>query len=152
MWAHAAEQGSAICPLIGPEDLPQVVEMCTKYPDTRVVIDHFSRIGMAGPMNESQVKSLTDIAKHKHTHVKISAFYALGEKRPPHIELVPMIKRLIAAYGPERLMWGSDSPYQIVPPNTFEDSVKLLTERFDFMSVKDRDQLLRGTAEAVFFG
>ena len=152
MWDHAAHQGSAICPLIGPEDLPQVVEMCTKYPDTRVVIDHFSRIGMAGPMHEAQVKSLIDIAKHKHTHVKISAFYALGEKRPPHTELIPMIKRLIEAYGTQRLMWGSDSPYQIVAPNTYEDSVKLLTARCDFLSANDREQLLRGTAEAVFFG
>ena len=58
MWAHAAKQGSAICPLIGPEELPQVHDLCIKSPDTRVVIDHFARIGMAGPMHEAHVKML----------------------------------------------------------------------------------------------
>lgn len=151
MWAHAAKQGIAICPLIGPDDLPQVETMCTKYPDTRVVIDHFARIGMAGPIDEAQLKALTDLAKHKHVHVKISAYYALGAKQPPHTELIPMIRQLITAYGVERLMWGSDSPYQLNAPNTYEDSVKLITERCDFLSAKDREQLLRGTAERVFF-
>jgi predicted TIM-barrel fold metal-dependent hydrolase len=63
-----------------------------------------------------------------------------------------MIKRLLECYGPARLMWGSDSPYQIVEPNTYGDSVKLITEKCDFLSAADREQLLRGTAEKVFFG
>ncbi len=151
MWAHAAKQGSALCPLIGPDDLPQVQEMCMKYPDTRVVIDHFARIGMAGPVDPVQVKTLTDLAKHKHVHVKVSAYYALGEKKPPHTELIPMIQQLIAAFGVERLMWGSDSPYQLKAPNTYSDSLKLLTTHCDFLTAKDREQLLRRTAERVFF-
>ena len=84
--------------------------------------------------------------------MKVSAYYALGEKKPPHTELIPMIKQLIAAYGVERLMWGSDSPYQLNAPNTYGDSLKLITERCEFLSTKDRQQLLRGTAERVFFG
>lgn len=151
MWAHAAKQGSAMCPLIGAEDLPQVETMCTKYPDTRVVIDHFARIGVTGTIDEAELKALVDLAKHKHVHVKISAYYAFGAKKPPHTELIPMIQRLIAAYGVERLMWGSDSPYQIVEPNTYADSVKLITERCDFLSPSDRAHLLQGTAEKVFF-
>jgi predicted TIM-barrel fold metal-dependent hydrolase len=151
MWAHAAKQGSSICPLIGPDDLPQVETLCTKYPDTSVVIDHFARIGMMGAVDDNQVKALCDLAKHKHVHVKISAYYALGAKKPPHTELIPMIKRLLECYGPARLMWGSDSPYQIVEPNTYGDSVKLITERCDFLSASDRELLLRGTAEKVFF-
>ena len=151
MWAHAAKQGSSMCPLIGPDALPQVETMCNKYPDTSVVIDHFALVGDDGPVDEAELKMLTDLAKHKHIHVKISAYYALGAKKPPHTELIPMIRRMIDAYGVERLMWGSDSPYQIVAPNTFADSVKLITERCDFLSKQDRDQLMRGTAERVFF-
>ena len=151
MWAHAAKQGSAICPLIGPDDLPQVDVMCTKYPDTHVVIDHFARIGMAGPIDEAQLKALADLAQHKHIHVKISAYYALGEKKPPHTELLPMIHRLIDAFGASRLMWGSDSPYQIVEPNTYADSLQLLTVFCRQLTPDQRQQLLSGTAEKVFF-
>lgn len=152
MWAHAAKQGSAICPLIGPEDLPQVETLCQKYPDTKVVIDHFARIGMMGPVDDAQVAALCSLARHKHVHVKISAYYALGAKKPPHTELIPMIRKLIDCYSLKRLMWGSDSPYQIVEPNTYGDSVKLITERCEFLNAADKEQLLRGTAESVFFG
>lgn len=151
MWSHAAKQGSAICPLIGPDDLPQVETMCTKYPDTRVVIDHFARIGMAGPIDPAQLKALTDLAKHKHVHVKISAYYALGAKQPPHTELLPMIHQMIEAYGADRLMWGSDSPYQIVEPNTYKDSLDLLTVYCRLLTPEERLNLLSGTAEKVFF-
>lgn len=151
MWVHAAKQDSAMCPLIGPEDLPQVDAMCSKYPDTKVVIDHFARIGMLGTVDEKQVTALCKLSKHRHVHVKISAYYALGAKQPPHTELIPMIQSLISAFGTERLMWGSDSPYQIVEPNTYADSLKLLTHYCDFLSPQDLQQLLRGTAEKVYF-
>ncbi len=42
MWATAAAENLAICPLIGPDDISQVVTMSQKYPETTVVVDHFA--------------------------------------------------------------------------------------------------------------
>lgn len=151
MWKHAGEAGLAICPLIDPENISQVDELCTLYPDTRVVIDHFARIGMVFPVNDEHLKALERLARHKHTHVKISAYYALGAKKPPHTELLPMIRRLYETYGAKRLMWGSDCPYQITPPNNYAESVALVRDKIDFVTKEERDWLLRGTAESVFF-
>lgn len=151
MWKHAGESDVAICPLINPEDLAMVDRMCDAYPDTRVVVDHFARIGVDGQMRESDVENLCNLARHKHTHVKVSAFYALGKKQPPHDELKPMIRRLLDAYGASRLMWASDNPYQLTPPNTYADSLKLIIDRCEFLSADDREWLLRKTAERVFF-
>ncbi len=152
MWAHAAQQGSAICPLIGPEDLAEVDALCTLSPKTKVVIDHFARIGMTGTIAEEQVQALAKLAQFPLVHVKVSAYYALGKKQPPHTELLPMIQTLIAAFSVKRLMWGSDCPYQLTAPNTYGDSLKLLTGHGDFLSDADRQELLRGTATRVFFG
>ena len=151
MWEHGAEAGLAMCPLIDPEYIPQVAAMCRRYPDTTVVVDHFARIGMAGPISREDLNNLVGLARFKHTHVKISAFYALGEKRPPYTDLLPMIRTLYDAYGADRLMWGSDSPYQLEPPNTYAASVALVRDRLDFLSGEDRDWLTRKTAEKVFF-
>jgi L-fuconolactonase len=151
MWKHAGEADVAICPLINPADLAMVDRMCQAYPDTRVVVDHFARIGVDGQMRDNDVESLCNLARHPHTHVKISAFYALGRKQPPHDELQPMIRRLFEAYGANRLMWASDNPYQLGPPNTYADSLKLITDRCEFLTPDDRDWLLKKTAERVFF-
>ena len=98
MWAHAAETGLAICPLIDPEYIPQVAEMCELFPDTPVVVDHFARIGIDGEMREADLAALAGLAAHKQVHVKISAYYALGEKQPPYTDLIPMIARMHEAF------------------------------------------------------
>ena len=150
MWKTAAETRQAMCCLIDAKDLPAVDQMCTAYADTPVVIDHFARIGVDGELRESDIASLCKLSRHKHTYVKVSAFYALGKKQPPHTELTPMIKRLVEAFGPQRLMWASDSPYQLQGGNTYAASIGLVRDQLDFLSPDDRQHLLRKTAEKVF--
>ena len=150
MWKTAADTRQAMCCLIDAKDLPAVDQMCTAYADTPVVIDHFARIGADGELRDADIASLCKLARHKHAFVKISAFYALGKKQPPHLELAPMIKRVLEAYGPERLMWASDSPYQLQKGNSYAASIELVRDRLDFLSADDRQWLLRKTAEKVF--
>ncbi|MCA9074824.1 MAG: amidohydrolase family protein [Planctomycetaceae bacterium] len=152
MWKHAGEHGMVICPLINPEHLPMADQMCEEYPDTSVVIDHFARIGGDGQIRESDLKNLAKLARHRHTHVKTSAFYAFGKKQAPYDDLIPMIRRLCDAYGPERLMWASDLPYQLNSDNTYPDSLALIQDRIDFLSPSDKQWLLRKTAARVYFG
>ena len=151
MWKTGAETRQAMCLLINPSDLPATDAMCAKHPDTPVVIDHFARIGADGEVREADVKALCKLARHKHTSVKVSAFYALGKKKPPHDELVPMVRQLLDAFGPKRLMWASDAPYQVQGVNTYKASIALVRDRMDFLSKQDREWLLAKTAEAVFF-
>lgn len=151
MWTHAADNGQAICLLADPEVLPVVHRMCAAFPKTRVVIDHFARIGMKGPIRQADLDRLRRLAEFPHTHVKISAFYALGAKRPPYTYLGPMIHQLRDTYGPQRLMWASDSPYQVQPPHTYAASIALIRDRLDFLTADDKEWMLRRTAEKLFF-
>lgn len=151
MWRTAADTRQAICCLANPDELPEIDAMCSRFLETPVVIDHLARIGMAGEIDDAGVKNLCRLARHEHVFVKVSAFYALGKKRPPHDELVPLVRRVFEAFGPERLMWGSDSPYQIDGPNTYASSLTFVRETLDFLTPADREWLLRGTASKVFF-
>lgn len=151
MWTTAASTRQAICGLINPDELEPFGQMCARYPDTPVVIDHLARIGMTGAVAEAEVAALCSLAKHKHVHVKISAFYALGKKQPPYDDMLPTVCRVLDAYGPERCMWGSDSPYQLSGSNSYGASLAVITDRLPGLSPTDRDWLLRGTANKVFF-
>jgi len=151
LWQTAREQGVAICPLINPVDLPHVDAMCAKLPGLTVVVDHFARIGLDGNVTEAQLEALCRLARYPDVYVKTSAFYALGQRRAPHLDLAPLIRRVLDAFGPERLMWGSDCPYQVQEGHTYQDSIALIRDRLDFLSAGDREAILRGTAESVFF-
>lgn len=150
MFRYAAQQELAVCPLINPDFLPQLSATCERHPETRVCVDHLGRIGAVGPIREEEVASLCALAKYPEVRVKVSAFYALGQKRAPHLDLAPFIRRVYDAFGPKRLMWASDCPFQILN-EPYEDSIALVRDRLDFLSPEDREWILRGTAEAVFF-
>ena len=151
MWEAAADENLAICPLIDPEVLPLIDKMCVRFPKTRVVIDHFARVGMAGPVRERDVNALCRLARYEHTHVKTSAFYALGEKAPPYLDLGPLIQRVHTAFSAQRLMWASDCPFQVDPGHNYHDSIALVRDRLDWLTNDDKAWILRKTAEKVFF-
>jgi len=151
MWKTAAETRQSMCCLINPSNIAETAEWCAKYPDTPVVIDHFARIGGDGMIRDKDVENLCSLAAHKLVRIKISAYYAFGRKMPPYLDLVPMIKSLFDAFGPDRLMWASDCPYQLTVPNTYAASIALIRDHLDFVSMEDRRKLLRTTAESTFF-
>jgi predicted TIM-barrel fold metal-dependent hydrolase len=150
LFQYTARQRLAICPLINPESIPQLHRLCSRFPETPVIIDHIARIGMSGRVRDSDVKELCGLARHRETKVKLSAFYALGAKRAPHLDLALLIKRVHEAFGPKRLMWGSDCPFQ-TQGETYEDSVSLIRDRLDFLPVEDKEWILRRSAEQFFF-
>ncbi len=151
MWTAAAEERLAMCPLIDVDELPAVDRMCGAFPETTVVIDHFARIGGDGQFRESDIQRLCNLARHRHVYVKLSAFYYLGAKKPPYTEVLPMIRQLINGFGPQRLMWASDNPFQVQPPHTYEASLALIRDRLDFVSPSDRQWILERTAASLFF-
>ena len=151
MWKCAGDDGLAICPLINPDALPVIDGLCERFPQTRVVLDHFARVGVSGEFRDAEVEALCRLARHKHTHVKVSAFYALGKKQPPYLDLAPLIRRVRDAYGADRLMWATDCPFQLQKEHTYAGSVELIRDRLEFLSAQDKQWLLGKTAEKLFF-
>ena len=95
--------------------------------------------------------ALCDMAQYPRVMVKVSAFYALGDKKAPHTDLAELIQRVYEAFGAERLMWASDCPYQVQGEHSYAASVELIEQRLDFISTEDRARMLRDTAAEFFF-
>ena len=148
LWRHAAELNVAVCPLLGPDFLPTLGPICEQYPDTTVVIDHFAHIDMTKP---NTAEALIQLARHRNVYVKVSGFYKFGDKQAPYHDLVPMVRRVIDSFGPGRLMWASDLPYQLNDGNNYEDAIGLLKNGFGELSEADRLAMLRDTAMRLFF-
>ena len=136
--------------LIDPSGFAEVDRMCTAYPDTPVLIDHLARIGVSGTIADADVEALCALAKHPNLSIKVSAFYALGKKQPPYLDLVPLIRRVVQVFGASRCLWASDCPFQVVD-HTYADSLSLVKDRLDFLSPTDREWLLFRTAERLLF-
>lgn len=151
MWKTAAKTGQAICLLANPDALPAIRKLVAKHPKTRVVIDHFARIGMDGTIRESDLAALCQLAEFPQVYVKTSAYYAMGKKKAPYTDLGPMIERLRDAFGAKRLMWASDSPFQVVDGHTYAESIALVRDKLSFLTEEDKTWMLEKTAESVYW-
>ncbi len=151
MFAAGARNNQAMACLIGTDALPELDRMCKEYPETPVIIDHLARIGADGVIRDEDVDRLCAMARHKKVMLKVGAFYALGKKKPPYEDLIPLIKKAVSAFGPRRCMWESDCPFQVQGEHTYQASIDLVRRRLDFLGNDDKEWLLRKTAENFFF-
>jgi predicted TIM-barrel fold metal-dependent hydrolase len=150
MFAAAAGTGQVLSCLIDPRAFAEVDRMCARFPETPVIIDHLGRIGTTGTIAPEDVDALCGLAKHPRLLVKVGAFYALGKKTSPYLDLAPLIQRVVNAFGARRCMWESDCPFQVVAQK-YTDSLALVRDRLDFLTQDDKDWLLFRTAEQTLF-
>ena len=151
MFRTGAEHNLALSFLMGPSDLPELDRMCTRHPETPVIIDHFCLIGRGMQFIEDEIKQLARMARHKRVMLKFGGFYALGSKIPPYLDMLPVIRRMVDAFGPQRCMWESDAPLQTKNGHTFKAAVALIQDHADFLSASDKQKILVTTAEDFFF-
>jgi len=151
LWKIAADENIAICNLINPADIGAVDKLCEKFTATKVVIDHFARIGVSGTIEVEALAALCRLARFPTVHLKTSAFYALGKKAAPYDDLGPMIRQVRDAFGADRMMWASDCPYQVQGEHAYAPAIALVRDRLDFLSAAEKQSILRGTAEKLFF-
>ncbi|WP_322094473.1 amidohydrolase family protein [Paraburkholderia bannensis] len=83
-----------------------------RYPTLRVVIDH----GAKPPLKdgaasfETWSRAITRLARHDNAHCKVSGLATEAASGWDDDTLRPVIAHLLASFGANRLMWGSDWP------------------------------------------
>ena len=85
-------------------------------PRPRVIIDHLGRIG-AGPdgaIRDAEVEALCALAKHPNSTSRSGPSTPWARRRPPTLDLAPLIRPSWQAFGARRCMWESDCPFQVV--------------------------------------
>ena len=155
MFATASAHELGLSFLMGVEDLPDLDRMCERFPEAPVILDHMCGIRIHDKIfPEEKLKSLCRMARHKRVMVKLGPFQALGDGEAPYLDLLPLIERVVDAFGAERCMWESDSGGPIPmrdPERDYQASIALIRDRADFLSPSDKEQILVKTAENFFF-
>jgi predicted TIM-barrel fold metal-dependent hydrolase len=88
-----------------------------------------------------------------NVHVKVSSLPLVSGSAPPEYEdLHPLIKRVHAAYGAERLMWASDQT-QTMGKNrgTYAQNADIIRKyAAAYLPAADVQMMMHGTATRVF--
>jgi predicted TIM-barrel fold metal-dependent hydrolase len=83
------------------------------HPGLTLIVDHFGLPSPPpmGPVAPDPFDTLDDviaIARYPNVSLKFTGVTCLSRLPYPHSELWPSLHKIIGAFGPDRLMWGSD--------------------------------------------
>ena len=96
--------------LVRPQHLPYLTEFLQKHPDLKTVIDHCAKPNIAEGQWQPWADQMSELAARRGTHCKLSGMLTEASADQGYGDLLPYMEHLLALFGPERLMWGSDWP------------------------------------------
>lgn len=133
------------------------------HPGLTMVIDHLgvSQSPVSPPRDDpwDRLPGLLGLARYPNVHVKFSGAPVLSREPFPHHDVWPFLHQIINAFGPQRLMWGTDfTRLRWIPVvgglaprdqwHLYSDSVNYLRDTTE-ISQSDKEQLFSGTIRRV---
>jgi L-fuconolactonase len=142
-----------------------MTQVAAAHPGLTMVIDHLgvsqSPVSPPRPDPWDQLPGLLSLAQFPNVHVKFSGAPVLSRTPYPHPDIWPYLHQVVNAFGPDRLMWGSDFTRLRRKPmvdgggpaprdtwHLYSDSVNYLRDTTE-LSATDKEKIFGGTIRAV---
>ncbi len=107
LWKMAYELDLVIELHIGPDYARQAGEAIAAFPGCKVLIDHLAEPHLGSAVEFAHV---LDLAQNPNVFMKLSGLNHFAPDDPYYESAIPFTSRVIEAFGPEQLVWGSGSP------------------------------------------
>jgi L-fuconolactonase len=137
--------------LVYANQLPATIRMVDAHPEQRFLLDHLAKPAIrGGGFPKDWARDVRMLAERENVLCKLSGM--VTEVRDPawHLELLrPYFDHVLEAFGPERLMFGSDWPVCLlrVEYGTWVEVARSLTEG---LAESERDAFFAGTATKAY--
>jgi L-fuconolactonase len=126
--------------------MPDCAQLIEKYPDLTVVIDHMADSPLDQP---AELEKLIALKRYPKVFVKVSHAWSLSKQSYPYADSQAQIKRLYDAFGPRRLMWGTDWPL-VEGFCGYAKALALVRDELKFLNDEDKRWMLGRTVERVW--
>ena len=87
---------------------PVLEGVLARYPEARVMLSHLAMPRPRDAPAFAPQRPALDLARHPGVRIQLSFASALGPW--PHEPMYPAIAQAVEAFGPERIVWGSNYP------------------------------------------
>ncbi len=143
-WAEA-ERASLPVMVYAPGRARPLAVVAERHRGLRIVVDHLAiPVDAVGDAAFAQLDHVLSLATQPNVAVKVSALPCHSLESYPFRDLHGHVRRVFDAFGPSRMLFGSD--YSRLPC-PYEDAIRLFTEALDFLSPRDRAEIMGASAE-----
>lgn len=146
VWERAGAAGIPICVQARVPAFPIVIDLATRFPGTRIIIDHLARADPSDGPPYANAAPLFELAAHANIFLKVTprSFDLAGTGKASPETFFP---RLVAEFGADRCAFGSNYP---ASEGTLRQIVERARQNFAALSQADSDMILGGTAEKLY--
>ena len=137
--------------LVYARQLPAAIELVSRLPEQRFVIDHIAKPEIKAKKTEPWAAQIREIAQNKNVFCKVSGMVTEADWRNWKPEdFKPYLDVGFEAFGADRLMFGSDWPVCLVAAS-YREVKQHVEDYVKGYSQADKDKIFGGTA-ARFYG
>lgn len=148
--AQLAEAGLAYDLLLYPRHLPVAARLVAEFPHQTFVLDHIAKPGIAAGILDPWRRDIAALAAFPNVSCKLSGMVTEARWNGWNTaDFAPFLEAVLDAFGPDRLMIGSDWPVCTVAGDyaSVMDIVKNYIAR---LSAAERDAILGNNCARVY--
>ncbi len=150
-WQTAAELGLVVSAPSSPSALlsDEFAEVVQRYPDLQIVIEHLGGIGHGAEAPYTEFTAMLALAQYPNLTIKLPGFGEFCELPHPFAHIPGLVELTLEAFGPRRIMWGSDWP----PVSTREGYVNSLQFPLEYLrelSDEEKSWIFGRTAQQIW--
>ena len=136
--------------LIYPKQLPAAIRLVENFPEQPFVLDHIAKPFIKAGTLEPWATQLRRLAKLPNVHCKVSGMLTEADHQAWHAEQFrPYLDTVFEAFGPARLMYGSDWPVCLFA-GSYEQAYRLVDDYARGVTAAERAGLFGGNAAAFY--
>jgi L-fuconolactonase len=144
------QYGLAYDVLIYERQLPQAIEFVDRHPEQVFVLDHIAKPLIRDGVIEPWASQMREMGRRENVWCKVSGLVTEGDWAAWTPEsLKPYLDTVVEAFGPQRLLAGSDWPVCLVA-TSYGRWFQVLNEYFAEFSIAERKAIFGETAMQVY--
>jgi L-fuconolactonase len=144
-----ADAGLAYDLVITPNQIPAAVYAAGAVPYLRFVLDHAGKPAIAAGELEAWAAPIRALALHPNVTCKLSGLVTQAGPATPVHAFKPYADVILDAFGPDRLMFGSDWPVCLLA-STYPDVMDLTRTLLSGLDEHDKAAVFGTTAARVY--
>lgn len=146
LWKRCEQLKVPMTVLAPVTRMPDVALLAEKFPGLTVVIDHMAD----SPLDQPELlEKLIALKRYPKVFVKVSHTWGLSKQPYPYRDSQAQVKRLYDAFGPKRLMWGTDWPL-VENFCGYAKALAIVRDEMSFLNAEDKSWMLSKTVERVW--
>ena len=115
--------------------LPHLVRIATGFPNLKLIVDHLGFVGFTENHGLIQAPDMLSWARFPNVAVKLTGAPDYAADAYPYKSMHSVVRQLYDAFGPERLLWGSDITRLKC---TWREALTMYTEEMPWLSEADK--------------